>query len=206
MSKIETNSFQPLGLIVFGPQGSGKTTQAERLAEKYQLTFIDSGEILRNLALIPSELGQKIKATQTAGLLVDHAIVNQVVGEYLETHPNPWGYTFDGYPRNLTECQFLSQLARKYHWKVIAVSLNISTHTAFQRISKRVIEVNGQVQHRSDDKPEIVEKRLKIFTEQTRPVLNWFKIHYQAIEIDGEPSIDEVTQLIFQALEPLVNA
>ncbi|MEK7171091.1 MAG: nucleoside monophosphate kinase [Patescibacteria group bacterium] len=188
-------------LIVFGPQGSGKSTQVKHLAQKYNLKVFEAGAKLRELSIVDENIHQQI----TSGQLVSNQILRQLVEDYVSQLPSDQGIIFDGYPRNQQQCQDFKELVEKYDWQVTLIYIHLSDKSAKSRLSMRFQLIDGKKIYREDDKPEIVERRLVTFRKETLPVKDWLAEHYRSIEIDGEPAVDAVTDQINRALEPIIN-
>lgn len=190
-----------LVFVVIGAQGSGKSTQAERLAERYDFVHFESGDILRALSLKDVELRDFLK---TGNLITDEKIT-AIVGNFLEDNRNATGFVFDGFPRTHTQGPIIKHFAEKYDWKVVGINIVISDQTAKERLSSRVTVVDGKEIVRDDDRPEIVEKRLRVYHQRTEPILAYFKEHFSLLKIDGEPDRDAVTTDINAALAHLLD-
>ncbi|HSX42010.1 MAG TPA: nucleoside monophosphate kinase [Candidatus Saccharimonadales bacterium] len=181
--------------LVFGPQGSGKSTQGERLAAKLNLPFFDTGAELRRLATEPTEIGQHIKAQMSSGGLVDSQYFEQIIAEFVNIHDISRGIVMDGFPRVEEQTWVLEKFAKLHDMKVIGVLIQISDETSRARLQLR-----AQTEHRQDDTDAIITKRLATYQRETVPVISYLKEHYQLLEIDGEPGVDAVTNKLFQAL------
>jgi len=184
--------------IVFGPQGSGKSTQGQRLAQRLNLPYFESGAILRAQASTDPSLNDNV----TRGILVTDEQMQSIVERFLAQHPNKRGFVFDGFPRTLSQVTILDQMAAKYGWRVIGIYLKISDETVRQRLATRYQLINGKQARRADDTPEIISKRLATYHQRTRPILDNLKKRHVVIEIDGEQPIDIVTDEIWQAVGP----
>lgn len=198
-------SNQPVALIIMGPQGSGKTTQTERVAQHFQLPIFESGTELRQLAKQDTPLAHKIRQQMASGQLADNPTLWHLFQLYLAKHPINRGIILDGFPRTIDQCQLLAELAEKYTWRIQGVYLAISDTTAQHRLEHRFSIVDGQKVTREDDRPAIVKKRLALFHQRTEPVLDWLKAHHQLLTIDGEPTVDQVTNQLLAALTPVFN-
>lgn len=192
---------KPVALVVIGAQGSGKSTQARVISRSFKLPIYQSGEQLRLLAVSSDPLASEVKGLIRAGKFVSDEIVERLVRRFLVAQQSRSGIIFDGFPRNLTQCQTLNRLSNEYGWRLIGLYVKISDQTALERISQRVVTVNGRQTVRDDDRREIAAKRLALFHRTTAPVLDWLKANHRLIEIDGESPIGQVSQSIFASLQ-----
>ncbi len=189
--------------IVFGPQGSGKSTQAEKLAEHLKCPLFEAGQQIRQLIESGSPAGQRAHEATTNGQLIPNDILKQLIVDFLTTVDVRHCVVFDGFPRNMDQCQVLHDLAEKYHWQVTGLLIEISDETAKERLANRFTMVDGQKVFREDDTPEVVAKRLATFKRETLPIVTWLETHYQVITIDGQPPISEVTANIFTKVQEI---
>jgi adenylate kinase len=194
-----------LVLMVFGPQGSGKSTQGEFLAHHFSLPYFDAGAALRDLAKSDSDLGRSVQADMHAGRLVSNNTLKQLFLTFMQENDWHRGFITDGFPRNTTQVELLRELADEYDWQIQGLYYHISDRTAEQRLALRHTIIDGQAVKRDDDQPAIVAKRLATFKIETVPVIDWLKKHHQLIEIDGEPTAEEVSRLSVAAVTPLFN-
>jgi len=214
-----------MNIIILGQQGSGKGTQAEMLAQKYNLEHLDVGGTLRELSKMDTPLGKEIYnvLNVTKGLITDE-ILFKVLRLKLSSLPREQGVIFDGAPRNLEQAKYLEILFREFGKKIDKVFfVNIPEEESVARISKRwvcqkcrlVLIMGKDVQsekdqcpacdapitQRKDDTPEGIQIRLRIFQEETMPVINFYKEKGLLAEIDGKQSIEKV----FKEIEKYVS-
>lgn len=205
-------------LIILGPQGAGKGTQAHLLAKKFNLEWIETGKLLRERAWDGTELGEKIGRFQNQGLLVPDRIVTQIIKEKIEKISKRKGIILDGYPRNLKQLEDLEKIFKKTNrTKYRAIFIKIRKKVTLKRLAGRKTcskcgkifsKTNrktcdlckGKLIVRADDKPKAIKKRLEIFHQQTEPLLQFYKKKGVLIEVDGERSIDKVYQTIIKNL------
>lgn len=185
-------------MIFFGPQGSGKSTQAKIIAEKFNYPYFSSGELLRGRAESDPALAEKLNK----GELVDTSVFGKLIDEFLDSHQDLKGIVFDGFPRNQEQAQLLEQLAESHRWQIVGVLVDISDEVAKERIAKRVELIDGHLAPRSDDKPEILSKRLELY-HQNQKDLQEFLSHHKLLVIDGEKTVPEVTGQILRELAAL---
>lgn len=202
-----------MNLAILGPQGSGKGTQAEKLAQKYGLLHIETGKILREWAKSDHPLAGKIREMMNSGQLVADNILGQVITEHITQEGIKEGIIFDGTPRNLIQYELIDKLLAGFGTKLNKVILlKISVEESIKRMSNRRICPNcGEVYNlisnppkiegkcdfcqsvlvqREDDKPEIIVKRQAKFNEMTTPVINKARGEGILEEIDGERPIE----------------
>lgn len=190
-----------LALVVFGPQGSGKSTQVERLAQSQRLVIFEAGEELRQRARDDIKIRDQI----TKGVLVEDEVMRTIIEEFIKIHPSQTGYIFDGYPRDLIQFQGFQTLVRKYGWHAIGIFINLSDESAKKRLSERYQIIDGKKIKRPDDNPDTVQKRLNTFRIETLPLKDNFSNDFELLEINGEPSVDEVTDQIRLAVDQIFN-
>jgi adenylate kinase len=186
--------------LVFGPQGSGKSTQAELLSEKLSIPYFDAGNELRRFVETDSDEANIVRSKMQNGQLVSNDILRRLFSQFMETHNCSNGIVADGFPRNITQVELLTELAEQHRWQVIGLFIDISDEIAKERLSKRFSVVDGKKVVRSDDQPAIVEKRLQVFKRETLPVLEYLKQHFTLHDIDGTPSIEEVHKQVLTAI------
>lgn len=214
-----------MNIIIIGPQGSGKGTQAERLAQKYNLEHLDIGGTLRELSKMDTPLGKEIyNILNVAKGLISDEILFKVLRLKLSSLPREQGVIFDGAPRNLEQAKYLEILLKEFGKKIDQVFfVNIPEEESIARISKRwicqkcktVLIMGKDVQsekdqcpaceapiaQRKDDTQEGVQTRLRIFREETLPVINYYKEKGLLTEIDGKQPIEKVFSDIEKNIE-----
>ena len=180
-------------IVVLGAPGAGKGTQAAILKEMYGIPHISTGEILRAEVNADTELGHKAKSFMKVGALVPDDLILCMVEERLGQPDTRRGWLMDGFPRTLEQAQGLTDMTERIDQKVDAVViLDISSEVIVQRLSGR---------KREDDAPEIIRKRIAVFEEQTRPVFDYYRNHFEVVEINGVLSINEVTEALRVGLD-----
>ena len=182
-----------LNLILTGPPGAGKGTQAKLLAKRLGIPQIATGDILREAVASGSELGQRVKAIMERGELVPDEVVIEIVEERLAREDCVPGFILDGFPRTREQAEALERLlARARREAVRVVSLVVPDQVLRQRILER-----GQ--GRADDSEETIATRLEVYRQQTAPVLDYFRS--RLLEIDGIGSVGEINSRIVEAIE-----
>jgi adenylate kinase len=181
-----------MNLILMGPPGSGKGTQAKRLVEKFGIPQISTGDILREAVASGSPIGRRAKAIMDQGELVPDDVVIQIVRDRLGRVDCKPGFVLDGFPRTRAQAQALDGILRDHGREKLRV---IALTVADAELRRRIL---GRGEGRADDTPETVAKRLEVYRRDTQPVLD----HYaaQVVKIDGMGSMDEIEARILAAL------
>lgn len=181
---------EPIRLVMFGPPGAGKGTQAKQLSAHYGVPHISVGAMLRDHIGKGSELGKKAKKYVEKGELVPDELMMGMLRETLQGASS--GYILDGFPRSEEQAEILSKLLEELDQRLNAVIyLNVPDEVVLDRLLSR---------GREDDTREVIEKRLQVFNEVTRPVLDYYQGNNLLIRIDGVGSVDQVQQKIRVAL------
>ncbi len=181
-----------MNLIIFGPPGAGKGTQADYIVNKYNLYKLSTGEILRNEIKNKTDLGNKIESIINSGSFVSDEIVKKLVETIISNNQYKNRLIFDGYPRNLSQAKTLSELLSKHEQKIDLV-LNLSV--SLQTIKKRILE-RRDLEKRADDNEETALKRFETYEKSTEPVIEYYKKLNLLKVIDGERSIDQINKEI----------
>ena len=181
-----------MNIILFGPPGAGKGTQAKYLVKKLNGFQISTGDILREEIKKDTEIGRKIIYNMNEGKFVSDEIVNNLLKKYVFDQNKKEKLIFDGYPRSLSQAKNLDLLLNGSNQKIDHIFfLNVNKETIIERIKKRKI-----LEKRSDDDLETILKRYDTYIETTRPVLDYYSKNSNFHEIDGSMEIDQITSKI----------
>ena len=211
-----------MNLIMLGAPGAGKGTQAEKIAEKYSIPTISTGEILRNAISTGTELGKSAKSYMDAGQLVPNEIVIGIIRDFLKQDSCKNGFILDGFPRSIPQAEALDAMGVKID---AVVSIEVADEKIVERMSgRRVCPKCGASYHvlykpsekegvctkcgadliiRKDDNPETVLARLHTYHEQTEPLKGYYANKGILIEIEGQEEVADTTALTFAALAKL---
>ncbi len=181
-----------MNLILFGPPGAGKGTQARYLVKKIDGIQISTGDMLREEIQKNTEIGKKIISDMDDGKFVSDEVVNEIIQKVVFDPKNKNRLIFDGYPRSLNQARNLDQLLKNSNQKIdLIFFLNVNKDTIIKRIEKRKV-----LEKRSDDDSQTILKRYETYMETTRPVLDFYSQNSNFYEIDGTLEISEITAKI----------
>jgi adenylate kinase len=184
-------------LVLLGAPGSGKGTQATRLKDALNVAHISTGDLLRAAVAAGTPLGQKAKAVMERGELVPDDLMLGMLEERLSQPDVANGFILDGYPRNLAQASALDELLARINQPVdLALQLDVGTELLIQRLAGR-----AQAEGRADDTPDAVRNRLRVYSAQTAPVIDYYRSRNRLVCVYGVGSLDEVAQRIMQAIE-----
>ena len=188
-----------MNLLVLGPQGSGKGTQAARLAEDRGILHVSTGEMFRSAIASGTELGSRVAPILAAGELVPDELTVALIRERLSQPDAGDGFVLDGFPRNLAQAAALDTMLGEIGRTLDAVFFfDLSDDVALARLLAR-----AQDEGREDDAPEVIERRLAIYHEQTEPVVEHYRATGKLVPLHADRSIGEVAAEIANALELL---
>ncbi len=212
---------RPLRLIIFGRQGAGKGTQSTRLAQRFAIPHISTGDMLRAAAASGSEFGLQVKAIMDAGHLVSDEVMEGVVRQRLSEQDTRPGFLLDGYPRTPGQAEFLQGILAP-DGVTLAIDLDVPESVVLDRITHRRVcsscgttyavgdqsadsgvcaKCGGAVTQRADDSEESVRKRLALYAQQTEPLLNWFSDRGLLVTVDGVGEPDAIANRIVEAVQ-----
>jgi adenylate kinase len=209
-----------LNLVVLGKQGAGKGTQSQLLCERYGLAHISTGDILRAAVQAGTPLGNEVKSVLEAGQLVSDDLVNKLVEDRFKESDAVKGAVLDGFPRNTGQAQALERLLGEGGIK-LCIYIDLANELVIQRLSSRRVcqecgttykdsdpaaisgtcEVcGGDVVQRSDDKPDVIAKRLETFERDTFPLLSYYESRDLLVKVRGDQPVDTVSAAINELL------
>ena len=185
-------------LILFGPPGSGKGTQSEKLIEKYGWIHLSPGDLLRKETSNQTRLGLEAKSYMEKGQLVPDAVVIGMIGSALDANPNANGFLFDGFPRTVTQAEALDNLLSE---KNTAITLMLALEVTHQELMKRLIN-RGKTSGRTDDTDEsIIRARLQEYENKTAPVAGYYENAGKLARIKGEGSVEDIFRTLGKHIE-----
>lgn len=189
-----------LNIVLFGPPGAGKGTQAEKLQEKYGLLHLSTGEVIREEMRRGTELGKLAEKQMEGGKLASDELVLGIIEQYLEEHQNAPGVIFDGFPRTLPQAEAFDRMLAKIGRKVtVMLALEVPEETVIERILFR-----GQTSGRADDQSvETIKNRISVYEKQTTVVADYYKKQDKYRGIDGSGTIEGTFEKLCAAIDEL---
>jgi len=188
-----------LNLVLIGPPGSGKGTQAARVALAWKVPHISTGEILRRAVASGSMLGDAVKDSMSRGELVSDEIMTDLVAEHLADLDSTIGFVFDGFPRTVEQAYALDVLLEE-RGPLVAVELTVPDDELVRRLGRRQI-----VEGREDDDQSVVRERLRVYHRNTQPVIDFYKARRSLLTVNGDLPPEEVTERITLAVDPVFD-
>lgn len=179
-------------LVFLGPPGAGKGTQAQLIAQLYQIPHISTGDILRSAIAQGTPLGQKAQSYMAQGELVPDELILDMIGARLQQPDTQKGWILDGFPRNVSQAAFLENLLAQLEQECdYAIYLDVPDEPILERLL---------VRGRQDDNEQTIRRRLDVYRQQTAPVIEFYRNHSLLREVDGNRPMDEVTNSLKQVM------
>ena len=186
-----------LNVIIFGAPGTGKGTQSQNIIEKYQLVHLSTGDILREEIKNGSPVGLAAKKYIDDGLLVPDSVIFDLLFDRTSKNTNSKGFIFDGFPRNNVQAEILDQKLAEMQTPIsLVLYLDVTEEELFKRILLR-----AQISGRADDTAAVIKKRIEVYTQQTQPLLDYYRQQGKLIPIAGMGTIEEVFALIEKEID-----
>jgi adenylate kinase len=214
------SDVRPVRLVMLGPPGAGKGTQAQRFARQRGVPWISTGAMLRDAVQEASALGRAAKSIMDAGQLVDDDVVIEIVRERLEQRDAARGFVLDGFPRSLPQAKALDKLIDSRS-PLVVVDIEVPEEVLVTRLQARRIcrncgwnatpgievcaQCGGSLVQRSDDNSEVVRERLRVYARSTRPIVEFYETRATFRCVDGDQTLDSVTADIAAAVESVVG-
>jgi adenylate kinase len=202
LHRVPTGAKREMRLILLGPPGSGKGTQAQRLVHRYGIVQLSTGEMLRAAVAAQTPVGLKAKDIMAGGGLVPDDIVIGIISDRLDQPDAAKGFILDGFPRTVPQAEALDALLKRKRLKLDAViELRVNESALLQRVETRVAEMRARGEEvRIDDTPEVLVKRLASYRALTEPLIHYYSERRKLLTVDGMMTIEHVTHEIGRIL------
>ncbi|MFA6830952.1 MAG: adenylate kinase [Bacteroidaceae bacterium] len=188
-----------LNVIIFGAPGSGKGTQSERIAAKYAINHISTGDVLRGEIKKGTKLGETAQGYINQGQLIPDSLMIDILAQKFDSFKDSKGVIFDGFPRTIAQAEALKVMLKERNQEVsIMLNLDVPEDELMTRLIKR-----GEESGRADDNAETIAKRLNVYHNQTAPLIDWYKNENLFVAIHGLGSMDTIAEDIFKAINSL---
>ena len=186
-----------MNILLLGPQGSGKGTQAKRISDEFELAHIASGEMLRAAIAAETPLGLAVKPIVESGALVPDGLMIGLIRERLDDEDTREGFVLDGFPRTIAQAEALDAMLGEIGRDLdIVFERQVPDEVSIERLEKRAVE-----EGRTDDTPEAIMRRLAEYHDKTEPLVGYYRLRGNLVGIHGENPIDEVFREIQEALQ-----
>jgi adenylate kinase len=195
-------------IILLGPPGSGKGTQAQRLVKRYGIVQLSTGEMLRAAVAAGTPVGLRAKDIMASGALVPDDIVIGIISDRIDQPDARNGFILDGFPRTEPQAEALDDLLKRKNMRLDAViELRVNESVLLERVETRAAETRARGEEvRADDTPEVLTNRLAAYRSQTEPLIHYYSDRHRLLSVDGMMTIDEVTREIDRVLTAVVAA
>ena len=186
-----------MNILLLGPQGSGKGTQAARIAQEFALAHISTGEMLRHAIAAETPLGAAVKPIVESGELVPDELMIGLIRERLDEEDTREGFILDGFPRTMAQAEALDSMLGEIGRELdIVFELQVPDEVSMQRLTKRAVE-----EGRKDDSPAGIARRLAEYHDKTKPLVGYYRLRGNLVGVHGDRPIDEVFREIQEALQ-----
>lgn len=186
--------------ILFGPPGSGKGTQSVKVARKYGLTHISTGDIFRRNIREKTRLGLKVQGIIEKGELVPDELLVEILEDAMDQSKGTAGFVFDGFPRTLQQAADLDKILEKRNEKVsLVLALDVDDQEIIKRLLKR-----AELEGRKDDTRDVIENRIKVYNQQTQPLIDHYSKNGHFTSISGIGDIDQIFGAICSRIDTVI--
>ncbi len=190
-----------VNILIFGPPGSGKGTQSVKLAEKFNLTHLSTGDMLRAEIAAGTELGQKMSSIMSKGELVPDEVVIEMIAKKIDTTKGSTGFLFDGFPRTVAQTVALEKMLNERKMKIDNMLVLEVDH---DELVKRLV-LRADLSGRPDDKdPAVIENRIDVYKEKTEPIINYCRERGIYQPVNGMGTIEDIFERLSANLEQLI--
>lgn len=184
--------------LIFGPPGSGKGTQSVKLAKEFRLIHLSTGDMLREEVAAATEMGKRVEGLMKRGELVPDEVVIQMIAERIDANPDAGGFIFDGFPRTVEQAEALDKVLEE---KNTSISKMLMLEVEHDELVKRLL-LRAETSGRPDDKKiDVIENRIRVYSEKTEPVIDYYRKDDKYLPVNGMGDIDEIFDRLCKAVE-----
>lgn len=184
--------------MIFGPPGSGKGTQSVKLAKEFRLIHLSTGDMLREEVAAATEMGKRVEGLMKRGELVPDEVVIQMIAERIDANPDAGGFIFDGFPRTVEQAEALDKVLEE---KNTSISKMLMLEVEHDELVKRLL-LRAETSGRPDDKKiDVIENRIRVYSEKTEPVIDYYRKDDKYLPVNGMGDIDEIFDRLCKAVE-----
>jgi len=198
---VKSNIFSMVNFLIFGPPGSGKGTQSVKLAEKFNLSHLSTGDMLRAEIAAGTELGKRMSSIMSKGELVPDEVVIEMIASRIDSTRDRTGFLFDGFPRTVAQTVALEKMLNDRKMKIDSMLVLDVDH---DELVKRLV-ARAELSGRSDDKdPSVIENRIDVYKEKTEPIINYCRERGIYQPVNGVGSIDDIFRRLSKYIKKLI--
>jgi adenylate kinase len=187
-----------LNIVLFGPPGAGKGTQAEKIIDKYNLVHLSTGDILRSELAEKTELGLKAKKYMDKGELVPDEVVIDMIETKIDQNPGAKGFIFDGFPRTIAQAEALDKMLSKKNTPITAMLMLTVEH---DELIKRLLNRGKDSGRKDDQNLSVIENRIKVYNNETAPLIDYYEKQGKYCAVQGMGSIEEIFERLCNTID-----